>query len=114
MNKAAGEEVVQFSGSLPNISSGSDIMVEHNVRYPLCQSLDSKSTSLPWAFPGKDDLECLKSDEDKGNQLSHEGQGAKDYNDSGELKGTVLYLPLGKRTYISCLSTELKTIHVFR
>ncbi|KAG5033942.1 hypothetical protein JHK87_008852 [Glycine soja] len=87
INKAAGEEVVQFSGSLPNISSGSDIMVEHDVRYPLSQSLDSKSTSLPWAFPGKDDLECLKSDEDKGNQLSHEGQDAKDYNDSGELKG---------------------------
>ncbi|KAL3013133.1 hypothetical protein AAZX31_06G036900 [Glycine max] len=84
---AAVEEVVQLSGSLPNISSGSDIMVEYDVHYPLSQSLDSNSTSLPWAFPGKDDLECLKSDEDKRNQLPHEEQGAKDYNDSGEFKG---------------------------
>ncbi|RDX62823.1 Phosphatidate phosphatase PAH1, partial [Mucuna pruriens] len=82
-NEAAGEEVEQHVGSLPNISSCSDGMVQHHVRYPLSQSLDSRSMSLPWAFPGKDDLDCLKSDEDKGNQLSH-GEPV-----SGKLKGTV-------------------------
>ncbi|TKY75075.1 Phosphatidate phosphatase PAH2 [Spatholobus suberectus] len=94
-NEAAGEEIGQHSESLPNISSSSDSMVQHDVRYPFSQSLDSKSISLPWTFPGKDDLECLKSEGDKGNQLSHEEPGAKDYHDSGELKGTVLKLPLG-------------------
>ncbi|KAL2346399.1 hypothetical protein Fmac_000399 [Flemingia macrophylla] len=92
--EATGEEVEQHSGSLPNISSG-DSVVQHNVRYPFSQSLDSKPTSLPWAFPGKDDLECLKSDEDKGNQLSQEEPGTKDYHDSGELKDTVMKHPLG-------------------
>nr|KYP64519.1 Lipin-2 [Cajanus cajan] len=92
-NEAAGEEVGQHSGSLPNISSG-DSMVRH-VRYPFSQSLDSKPTSLPWEFPGKDELKCLKLDEDRGNQLSHEEPGAKDYHDSGELQDTVLKLPLG-------------------
>ncbi|KAK7410030.1 hypothetical protein VNO78_00502 [Psophocarpus tetragonolobus] len=94
-NEAAGDEVVLHLGSLPNISSSSDIMVQHDVHYPFSLSLDSKPTSLPWAFPRKDDLECPKSDEDKGNQLSHEEPDAKDYKDSGELKDTVLQLPLG-------------------
>lgn len=96
-NEAAGEKVGQHSGSLPNLSSGSDIMVQHDVRYPLSQSLDSRSKSLPCAFPRKDDLECLKPDEDKGNHLTQEGSGAKDYHDSGEIKGTTLKLPLCKR-----------------
>ncbi|CAJ1973380.1 unnamed protein product [Sphenostylis stenocarpa] len=94
-NDAAGENVGQHLGSLPNLSSGRDIVVQHDIRYPLSQSLGSKSLSLPCAFPGEDDLECLKPVEDKGNQLTHEESGAKDYHNSGEIKGTAQKLPLG-------------------
>ncbi|QCE16539.1 LNS2/PITP protein [Vigna unguiculata] len=86
-NEAAGEKFGQHSGSLPNFSSGTDIMNQHDARYPLSQSLESRSKSLPCAFPPKDDLECPKPDEDKGNHLTHEESGAKDCHDSGEIKG---------------------------
>ncbi|ESW08669.1 hypothetical protein PHAVU_009G064400 [Phaseolus vulgaris] len=86
-NEAVGEKVGQHSGSLPNLSFGSDIVVQHDVRCPLSQSLDSRSKSLPCEFPRKDDLECQKPDEDKGNHLTPEESGAKDYHDSGEIKG---------------------------
>ncbi|XP_027353930.1 phosphatidate phosphatase PAH1-like isoform X2 [Abrus precatorius] len=86
-NEAAAEEVGQHIGSLPNISSSTNSIAQRDVFYPLSQSLDSKSSSLQWELAGKDDLNCLKSDEDKENQLSHEEPGAKDYHDSGEFEG---------------------------
>ncbi|KOM51515.1 hypothetical protein LR48_Vigan09g017400 [Vigna angularis] len=94
-NEAAGEKVGHHSGSLPNFSSRIDIMNQHDVRYPLSQSLQSRSKSLPCAFPPKDGLECLKPDEDKGNNLTHEESGNKDYHHSGEIKDTTPKLPLG-------------------
>lgn len=95
-NEPAREEVVQHPGSLPNISYFSDSLGQHDVCYPLSQSLDSRSTSLQWTFPGKDNLIYLKSDEDKENQLSHEEPGAKDFHSSAEFNSVVLNLPLGK------------------
>ncbi|XP_022636698.1 phosphatidate phosphatase PAH2 isoform X2 [Vigna radiata var. radiata] len=94
-NEAAGEKVGQHSGSLPNFSSRIDIMNQHDVRYPLSQSLQSRSKSLPCAFPPKVDLEFLKPDVDKGNNLTHEESGTKDYHHSGEIKDTTPKLPLG-------------------
>lgn len=90
----AGEEVGRRTGSLPNISSGSNNMCQH-VRYPLSQSLDS-------TFPGKDNLESLKLDEYKEKQLPHEQADAKDCQDSDECKDTALDLPPGKGTGINC------------
>lgn len=87
-NQGAGEEVGKQTGSLPNISCGSNSMCQHVVRYPLSQSLDS-------TFPGKDDLKCFKLDEYKEKQLSHEQAGATDYQDSCEFKSTPLNLPPG-------------------
>ena len=97
-NEAAVEEV-GHTGSLPNIASHSGNLGQHDVCYALSQSLDSKSKSLPWAFPGNDDSKCPKSDEAKENQLSHEEPDAKD--SSGEFNSTFLKLPLGKRTYVN-------------
>ncbi|CAL0327074.1 unnamed protein product [Lupinus luteus] len=94
-NEAAKEEVGQHIGSLPNISSHSNSMRQHDACYPLSQSLNTRSISLPWIFPGKDNLDYLKSDENKENELLHEEPGADDYHTSGELNSTVLNLPLG-------------------
>ncbi|XP_061343170.1 phosphatidate phosphatase PAH2-like [Gastrolobium bilobum] len=94
-NEAAEEVVEQHIISLPNISSCSDSLGQHVVSYPLSQSLDSKSASLLWTCPDKDDLKCQKSDEVKENQLSHEEPGAHDYHNSEEFESTVLKLPLG-------------------
>ncbi|KAK7283302.1 hypothetical protein RIF29_12727 [Crotalaria pallida] len=88
-------EVGQRSGSLPNISSYSDSLGYHDVCYPLSQSLDSRSTSLQWTFPDKDNSKHLKSDKDKENLLSHEEPAAKGYHNSGEFDSTVLNHPLG-------------------
>ncbi|KAK7351653.1 hypothetical protein VNO77_11250 [Canavalia gladiata] len=103
-NEAAGDEVGHHAGSLPNISSGSNGIVQRR----LSQSLDSKSASSPWEFPGNDGLQCLKSDKDKENQLSHDEPGAKDCHDSGEFKGTILKLFHGNRICTSYLSTEFE------
>ncbi|OIW14878.1 hypothetical protein TanjilG_30597 [Lupinus angustifolius] len=92
-NEAAKEEAGQHTGSLPNFSSHSDSM--RQACFPLSQSLNSRSTSLLWTFPGKDNLEYLKSDESKENELLHEEPGANDYHSSGELNNTVLNVPLG-------------------
>ncbi|CAI8599231.1 unnamed protein product [Vicia faba] len=86
-NEDAGEEVGRCTGSLPNISSGSNSMCQH-VRYPLSQSLDS-------TFPGKDNLESLKLDEYKEKQLPQEQADTKDCQDSDEFKDTALNLPPG-------------------
>ncbi|KAJ1397399.1 hypothetical protein SESBI_31832 [Sesbania bispinosa] len=87
-NEDAGEENGKHAGSLPNISSGSSSLGQHVAHYPLSQSLDS-------TFPGKDDLKCLKSDENKEKQLSEEEAGSNDYHNSGEFESTDLTLPLG-------------------
>lgn len=101
-NENGGEEVGQHTGSLPTISAGNNSMGQHVVRYRLSQSLDS-------TFPGKDDLKYLKSDEFKGNQLSHDVLGAKDYHNSVEFK-SALELPSGKR---SCINYHCKVFVIF-
>ncbi|KAJ7966635.1 phosphatidate phosphatase PAH2 [Quillaja saponaria] len=71
-HKVTRKEVGQLSGSLPIISSNPDSLDKNELHYPLSHSLDSKSKSFKWAFPGKDESGYVKSNTDKENRLLHE------------------------------------------
>ncbi|KAF7830636.1 phosphatidate phosphatase PAH2-like isoform X1 [Senna tora] len=91
-NKDAGEEVNQITKSLPGgMHSHDNALGQHHLCYPLSHSFDSRSQMLNSPLLGKDDLECIKSED----QLLTEEPGAKDNNGSGEFKSTALNPSLG-------------------
>ncbi|KAL4300882.1 hypothetical protein HN51_052271 [Arachis hypogaea] len=67
--EAAGEDI-GHTGSLPNITTRSISLGQPEASYPLSQSLDTRSKSLPWLFPENED-----SSEANGNQLSNAKSG---------------------------------------
>ncbi|KAF7817503.1 phosphatidate phosphatase PAH2-like isoform X1 [Senna tora] len=100
-NKVVREEVELHTGSLPNISSHKNSLGKHDVCYPLSQSLDSKSKSLKYTFPGKDYSKCLKSDGHTENQLINEEPGDKDNHSSRDFKSAVPNPPFGDPSRIN-------------
>lgn len=99
-SKVAKGEVEMQIRSLPNISSHNNSLGKDEVRYPLSQSLVSKSKSLNYTLPGKDYLKRLQSDGDKENQLLHEEPDDKHNHSSGEFESTALNPHIGKRVWL--------------
>ncbi|KAI9096699.1 hypothetical protein K1719_025878 [Acacia pycnantha] len=91
-NKVGGDEDMQqtksLSGSLHSLSNAED---QHDLCHPSIHSQDLACNILKQPSFGKDDVKCLKPDD----QLLPEESGSRDNNNLGDVKSTNIDPPLG-------------------
>ncbi|XP_028768511.1 phosphatidate phosphatase PAH2-like [Neltuma alba] len=91
-NKDGGDKNSEQSKSLSDsFHSLSNALGQHDVCHPSIHSMNSACNILKQPSFGKDDVKCLKPDE----QLLSEESGVKDNNNLGDVKSTTINPPLG-------------------